>query len=136
MNDPLENQLRQLRPGPLPARLLARIAVPPEDRNILRFPWWKLAGALAAAACVTLLAWFRHPEPRTEKVALIVADTPAGEVIGSRKMRIVTDGGQRAWEITDVERIEGETFAADASGMTVLTQRIRHELVPVEIHFD
>ncbi len=136
MNDPLEDQLRQLRPGPLPARLRARIAVPPEDQKILSFPWWKVAAGLAAAAGVMLLAWFWHPEAQTESLALIVAETPPGEIIGSRKMGIVTDGRQRAWEITELERIEGQTLAADASGMTVLTQRIRHELVPVEIHFD
>ncbi len=136
MNDPLENQLRQLRPGPLPAQLRARIALPPEDQKILRFPWWKVAAGLAAAACLMLLAWFRNPEPQTEKVALVVAETPAGEVVGSPKMHIVTDGGQRAWKITEVERIERQTFAADISGMAVLTQHIRHELVPVEIHFD
>lgn len=136
MNDPLEDQLRQLRPGPLPVRLRARIAMPPEDRKILSFPWWKMAAGLAAAACVMLLAWLQHPDPQTERVAMIVAETPAGEIIGSRKMGIVTDGGQRAWEITELVRIEGQTFAADVSGMTVLTQRIRHELVPVEIHFD
>ena len=136
MNDPLEDQLRQLRPGPLPVRLRARIAMPPEEEKIMRFPWWKMATGLAAAACVMLLAWFRHSESQTEKVALIVAETPAGEVIGSRKMGVVTDGGQRAWEITELERIEGQTFAADVGGLTVLTQHIRHELVPVEIHFD
>jgi hypothetical protein len=135
MNDPLEEQLRQLRPGPLPVRLRARIATPPEEK-VLRFPWWKVAAGLAAVACVMLLAWFHYTEPRTESVALIFTETPGGEVVGSRKMGVVTDGGQRAWEITDVERIEGQTFASDISGMTVLTQRIRHELVPVEIHFD
>jgi hypothetical protein len=136
MNDPLEDQLRQLRPGPLPAQLRARIAVPPSEEKIVRFPWWKVAAGLAAAACVMLLAWFHSAEPRTENVALIFAETPGGEVVGSRKVGVVTDGGQRAWEITDVQRIEGQTFAADVSGMTVLTQRIRHELVPMEIHFD
>jgi len=136
MNDPLENQLRQLRPGPLPARLRARIALPPEDQKILRFPWREVAAGLAAAACLMLLAWFRNLEPQTEKVALTVVETPADEVVGSCKMHIVTDGGQRMWKITDVEHIEWQTFAADISGMTVLTQHIRHELVPVEIHFD
>jgi hypothetical protein len=136
MNDPLEDQLRQLRPGPLPVRLRARLAAPPEDEKILRFPWWKVAAGLAAAACVMLLAWFQHSAPQAEKVALIVAETPAGEVIGARKMGVVTDGGQRAWEMTELDRLEGQTFAADVSGMTVLTQRIRHELVQVEIHFD
>jgi hypothetical protein len=136
MNDPLEDQLRRLRPGPLPARLRARIAAPPKDEKILRFPWWKVAAGLAAAACVMLLAWFRHSALQTDEVALIVAETRAGEVIASHKMGVVTDGGQRAWEITDLERIEGQTIAADVSGMTVLTQRIRHELVPMEIHFD
>lgn len=136
MNDPLEDQLRQLRPGPLPVRLRARIATPPADEKIVRFPWWKLTAALAAAASMMLLAWFHRTEPRTEKIALIFSETPGGEVVGARLMGVVTDGGQRAWEITDVERIEGQTFAADVSGMTVLTQRIRHDLVPVEIHFD
>jgi hypothetical protein len=136
MNDPLEDQLRQLRPGPLPARLRARIATPPEDEKVVRFPWWKAAACLAAAACVMLLAWLRHPEPRTENIALIHTETPGGEVVGWRKMGVITDGGQRAWEITELERVEGQTFVADASGMTVLTQRIRHERVPVEIHFD
>lgn len=136
MNGPLEEQLRQLRPGPLPVRLRARIATPPEEEKVVRFPSWKVAAGLAAAACVMLLAWFHDTEPRTDKIALIFTETPGGEVIGSRKMGVVTDGGQRAWEITDVERIEGQTFVADVSGMTVLTQRIRRELVPVEIHFD
>lgn len=136
MNDPLEDQLRQLRPGPLPVRLCARIALPPVEEKVVRFPWWKVAASLAAAASVMLLAWFHHTEPRTENIALIFTETPGGEVVSEHKMGVVTDGGQRAWEITDVERIEGQTFAADVSGMTVLTQRIRHELVPVEIQFD
>jgi len=135
MNDPLEDQLRQLRPGPLPVRLRARIAVPP-DGKVVRFPWWKMAAGLAAAACVMLLAWFNHTEPRTENVSLIFTEAPGGEVVSSRKMGVVTDGGQRAWEITDVEHIEGQALASDVSGMTVLTQRIRHERVPMEIHFD
>ena len=139
MNDPLEDQLRQLRPGPLPVRLRARIALPPVEEKVVLFPWWQVAASLAAAACVMLLAWFawfHRTEPRTENVALIFTETPGGEVLGSRKMGVVTDGGQRAWEITDVERVEDQAFAADASGLTVLTQHIRHELVPVEIHFD
>ena len=136
MNDPLEDQLGQLRPGPLPVRLRARIALPPEEEKIMRFPWWKMAAALAAAACVMLFAWFHRTEPRTENIALIFSETPGGEVLGSHSVGVVTDGGQRAWEITDVERVEDQAFAADASGLTVLTQHIRHDMVPVEIHFD
>lgn len=136
MNDPLEDQLRELRPAPLPASLRARLAVPPAEEKTLRSPWWQMAAGFAAGASAVLLAWFSLPLSPAEKIALVVAETPAGEVIGSRNIGIVTDGGQRVWEMTEITHLENQTFAADISGMTVLTQNIRHELVPVELHFD
>lgn len=102
----------------------------------MHFPWWKVAADLAAAACVILFAWFHQTMQRTENVPILFTETPSSEVFHSRRMGVVTDGGQRAWQIIKVERVEGQIFVADFSGITVLTQRIRHELVPVEIHFD
>lgn len=136
MNDPLEDQLRQWRPGPLPERLRTRLAWPPEEEKIVPFPWWKVAAGLAAAACVTLLAWHRPEAPQAESVALIFAESPPGEVIRTHDLGVVSDGGQQAWKITELERVEGQLVAVDGRGVTVMTQLIRYETVPVEIHFD
>ncbi len=136
MNDPLEDQLRELRPGPLPARLRQRIAAPPPP-VVVPFPRWRIAAAAAAAAAaIAAMAWFRHTPAEPEKIASVFAEAPSGEVIASRSLGMVTDGAQRAWEMREVERLDGQTLLAAADGMAILTQRIRREVVPVEIHFD
>ena len=137
MNDPIEDQLRQLRPARIPQRLQARLAEPPVGSGkVVRFPIWKIAAALAAAACVALAVLIRDAAPRPEAPQLVVTEVPSGEVIAERTVAVVDDGGQRAWEIVETERIEGQTLAADAGGLVAFIQHIRHDRTPREIHFD
>lgn len=136
MNDPLEDQLRELRPGPLPARLRQRIAAPPAP-VIVPFPRWRIAAAsAAAAAAVALMAWLGHTPGAPEKIAAVFTEAPSSEIIASRSLGMVTDGAQRAWEVREVEHLDGQSLLAEANGMAILTQHIRREVVPVEIHFD
>lgn len=137
MNDPIEEQLRQLRPARISPRLQAQLAEPPVvERKVVRFPAWKIATALSAAACVAFAVWMHEPDPRPAVPQLVLTEVVSGEIIGERTVAVVDDGGQRAWEIVETDRIERQTLAADAGGLVAYIQHIRHDRAPREIHFD
>lgn len=134
MNDPIEKMLRELRPAPMPAELRAKLASPREDAPVAPITWWKPLAGLAAAASVAL-AFLMREQP-AERPAFLLSEAGPGALLNGRTVGFVDDGGQRAWEIIEVERLAGQTLAAQDGGFALLTQEVRRELVPVEIHFD
>ena len=137
MKDSIEEQLRQLRPARLPKELQARLAQPPPaETKVVRFPAWRLAAGLAAAACVALAVFLNQGGEVKGPPQIVMSQFPGGELIAERTVAVVNDGGQRAWEIVETERVEAQTLIADVGGYVALTQQIRHYRTPRDIHID
>jgi hypothetical protein len=133
MNDPLEEQLRHLRPARISSELRERLAKPPAG-TITAFPAWLVSTVLAAAACVTLMVG--TPEGVSRQPAMVLSQNAPGELLDERTVALVDDGAQRAWEIVETTRVSSQTLIADAGGLVALTQDLILTSEPREIHFD
>ena len=138
MNDPLEDQLRQLRPGPLSARLSERLAVPPsleDERDASGTRWQWTAGAAAAVVLLAGVAasFWLHGR---EAMAVPLARSSDEQLVDVRTVAVVSDGDRRAWEIVELDFVDQETLVGGTGGLAVQTESSHRQFVPVELHFD
>lgn len=134
--DPLENELRSLRPGPLPDGLRQRLASPPEMASEIEsaphWQWWTAVGSAAAAVVFTL--FFQGGSPSITSSPL--ASSRSERFIDARSLGFVDDGSRRAWELVELEFLDEETLVSTNGTLAMQTQTVRRQIVPVELHFD
>ncbi len=138
MNDPLEAQLRRLRPGALPAEVQTRLEVPPFREStarrgkIVRFVF----AAAAAAAVVALLLRHDAPPVVTPGPSPVFADSEIRRVQDVRPLAVVSEG-LRAWELVEVNWVEENTHvSASNDPLAVQISHPHRTIVPVEILLD
>lgn len=132
----LENHLRSLRPGTLPADLSQRLAHAPEMTAGNRIQFRSLAvvsGLLAAAACVALLLWPSQPRPADS--APVSVYHQESTLITSKPLGYVEKNG-RMWSLEEQQWQDEEIAFCSNSPVTVHSTRERVELVYEPISFD
>jgi len=137
MNDDaeLETLLRGLRPGKLPADLIATMKHPPARDTL---PWWRrpvifvapLAAALAIAFFLHQSAPTRPPGPQA-----VTFRQSQSTLLQSRPLEMVQIEGQ-LWELAEQEWLDEDTALCSAAPVKVKLTEIRHELVWQPVRFD
>ena len=138
MTDPLEDQLRRLRPGALPAEVQTRLESPPSRESApLRGKIVRYVFAAAAAAAVVALV-LRHDAPPvvTPGASPVFADSEVRRVQDVRPLAVVSEG-LRAWELVEVNWVEESTHvSASNDPLAVQISHPHRTIVPVEILLD
>lgn len=134
--DDLENQLRSLQPGTLPADLRQRLTCPPERirETPIRFRRvWVCSGLLAAAACAAFLLWpFSNAPSESPPVSVYHQEST---LIASKPLGYVEKDG-RMWSLQEQQWQDEEIAFCSNSPVTVHSTRERLELVYEPISFD
>jgi hypothetical protein len=134
--DDLENQLRSLQPGTLPADLRQRLARPPEriqESPIRLRRVWACSGLLAAAACAVFFLWpFRNASSEPAPVSVYHQEST---LIASKPLGYVEKDG-RMWSLEEQQWQDEEIAFCSNSPVTVHSTRERLELVYEPISFD
>lgn len=135
MNDSFESSLKALKPGKLPANLVARLADPPKPRPTARI---LLASfALAAAAClVAFLRVSNSTESIPESSIPSIASEVSQQVTGAEPMGLMVDESNRPWRFIAVQWVEQTTIVSAAHPMAVQVEDHFSTVVPVAISFD
>ena len=140
MTDPLEDQLRRLRPGALPAEVQTRLESPPSRESApLRGKIVRYVFAAAAAAAVVALL-LRHEAPPgilvCPRASPVFADSEIRRVQDVRPLAVVSEG-LRAWELVEVNWVEESTHvSASNDPLAVQISHPHRTIVPVEILLD
>ena len=144
MNDDsfLENEIRRLRPGPLPEDLRMRMTsepTPMKHTPLKRVVPWVVAGALAAAACIAIVL---NPPSSTEKIAdentappepLSIVEQES-TLLESRTIEIREHNG-RMWELVDQEWRDDTVAICSTTSVRVQSTVIRPETVWLPVEF-
>ena len=138
MNDQeLEQQIRNLRLGPLPAELRSRLREEPATE--FRRPRWKsarwaMAAAVVAAAALTFLV---SPDQPSDEVAVedpISVIQQEATLIGTRVLETREYEGQR-WELVEQQWRDETVAVCSATPVRVRSTVIRPEAVWVPVRF-
>lgn len=138
MNDQeLEQQIRNLRLGPLPAELRSRLREEPAT-EFPRPRWksarWAMAAAVVAAAALTFLV---SPDQPSDEVAVedpISVIQQEATLIGTRVLETREYEGQR-WELVEQQWRDETVAVCSATPVRVRSTVIRPEAVWVPVRF-
>jgi hypothetical protein len=132
----LENQLRSLQPGTLPADLRQRLAHPPERLREAPIRFRRVmigSGMIAAAACAVFMMWpSRHVPSDSAPVSVYHQEST---LIASKPLGYVEKNG-RMWSLEEQQWQDEEIAFCSNSPVTVHSTRDRVELVYEPISFD
>jgi hypothetical protein len=135
MNDPLEAQLRALKPAALPSVLTVRLNDPPPVRGVARTIFRSILWA-SAAACIAFV-FIRHtpPSPVSRSIPVMAASS-SSRVTEARPLSVITDEANRTWKMMEVQWVDESTFVTAKKPVAVQRQDHYRTVVPVAVQFD
>lgn len=140
MNHPLlEEQIRNLRPAPLPPDLLARMAQPPEitnPRHGRQILWVVFGAGLAVAAAVAIMAhWPALPVTSPATVRSLSIRQQRSVLLDTRTLGVVHRDG-RTWEVAQQQWHDDNLALCAEVPIQVRSTGIRNEIVCQPVDFD
>lgn len=133
----LEEEIRSLRPAPLPPDLLARMAQPPpveQARRVWNGAHLMLAAGLAVAATVALMANWPAPASPAAPPSLSICQKRS-VLLDTRTLGVLHRDG-RTWEVAEQRWRDDHLALCSAVPVQVQSAEIRREIVCQLVDFD